>query len=692
MGRTNGTAFVDITDPVNPVYLGNLPPHSSNSSWRDIKVYADHAFLVSEAIQSGMQVIDLTQLRNVTNPPITFSETAWYNGFLSAHNIVINEDSGFAYAVGTNNCSGGLHMVNIQNPNSPTSAGCYSDDGYTHDAQCVNYIGPDADHQGKEICLNSNEDTLTIVDVSNKSNPIQLSRTSYSGVEYTHQGWLTDDQAYFLVDDELDERNHIHNTRTYVWDLADLDNPVNTGYFQASNSAIDHNQYIRGNYSYQANYRAGLRILDISDVANANLSEVAYFDVYPSSDSANFNGAWSNYPFFDSGLVIVSGIEQGLFILQPNLGSSASPPNVNITNPAEGAAVSGLVTVQIAATDAQDPVGSLNAEWRIDSGSWISATYNSGNGYYEASWDTTSELDGSYVINARATDSDSSQGSDSNNVTVVNNPASFHIASIDLVAIHDRGPRYFGRATVMVEDADSLAVDGVTINGTFTGDWNGSVSGTTGLGGQVILDTPPVKNGSNWTFCVDSAAKNGWIYDSGSDIQTCSGSTAVGQIDGRVVDAGTGSGIPDATVSVNSGQSTTTDGNGDYTLGNVPVGNRTVTASTGGYVSQQQQVSVTEAATSTADFSLVQETGSGATGSIKGTVTNSNGQKLAGVSVETDSGHSAVSNRGGKYTIQNVPEGSRTVTASISGYVSQQTVVQVIAGKTVTVNFILSAP
>ena len=208
MGRTNGTSFVDISDPVNPIYLGNLPPHSAVSISRDIKVYADHAFIVTEANNSGMQVFDLTQLRAVASPPATFSETKHYSGFSDAHNLVINEDSGFAYAVGTNNCSGGLHMINIQTPTNPTAAGCFSADGYTHDAQCVNYDGPDLDHQGTEICFNSNEDTLTIVDVTNKAAPVMLSRTGYSGSRYTHQGWLTEDQAYFLLDDEEDERDN----------------------------------------------------------------------------------------------------------------------------------------------------------------------------------------------------------------------------------------------------------------------------------------------------------------------------------------------------------------------------------------------------------------------------------------------------------------------------------------------------
>lgn len=317
MGRTNGTSFVDISDPINPIYLGTLPPHTSNSTWRDIKVYADHAFIVSEAGGHGMQVFDLTQLRSVASPPTTFAETAHYPGFGNAHNVVINEDSGYAYGVGTNTCSGGLHMVNIQNPTSPTNAGCFSSDGYTHDAQCVNYVGPDPDHQGAEICFNFNEDTLTIVDVTNKAAPAQLSRTSYSGSSYTHQGWVTADHLYALLDDELDEINNGHNTRTRVFDISDLDQPVFVDYHDGRTPAIDHNMYVHDGYVYQANYRSGLSILDISDVANANFSEVGYFDVYPASNSPNFNGAWSTYPYFESGVVIVSGIEQGLFILRP---------------------------------------------------------------------------------------------------------------------------------------------------------------------------------------------------------------------------------------------------------------------------------------------------------------------------------------------------------------------------------------
>jgi len=323
MGRTNGTAFVDISDPLNPIYVGNLPTHSGNSSWRDLKVHKDHAFIVSEAGGHGMQVFDLTQLDDVTTSPVTFSETAHFEdtgigGLVGGtHNIVINEASEFAYLVGANLCGGGLIVVDISDPLLPNYVGCYSASGYTHDAQCVNYIGPDADYTGTEICFNSNGNNgVVIVDVTDKTDMMLISTSNYVGKRYTHQGWLTTDQQYFLMNDELDESQNGHNTRTHLWDVRDLDIPVYMGYFESTEAAIDHNLYIKGDYAYQSNYRAGLRILDVKDIANGNLEEIAYFDTYPSSNSANFSGTWSNYPYFESGVIAISNLGEGLFLVK----------------------------------------------------------------------------------------------------------------------------------------------------------------------------------------------------------------------------------------------------------------------------------------------------------------------------------------------------------------------------------------
>jgi len=184
--------------------------------------------------------------------------------------------------------------------------------------------GDDTTYTGKEICFASNENTLTIIDVTNKDSPVEISRTGYDGVKYTHQGWLTEDHNYFILGDELDEKRNNVQTTTYVFNVKNLNSVSIAGIHTASTQAIDHNQYVKGNYLYQANYRAGLRILEMTNIAAGEFNEVAYFDIYPDSDSANFNGAWSVYPYFESGTIIVSGIEQGLYVLKK---SESGPPS-----------------------------------------------------------------------------------------------------------------------------------------------------------------------------------------------------------------------------------------------------------------------------------------------------------------------------------------------------------------------------
>ncbi|MGB0513612.1 MAG: choice-of-anchor B family protein [Wenzhouxiangellaceae bacterium] len=320
MGRSNGVAFVDTTDPANPVYLGNLPRPTGvpNNVWADIKTYKNHAFIVADnVIGHGIQVFDLTRLRNVANPPVTFTADARYTELNSAHNIHINEDTGFGYTVGGDTCAGGLHMVDLNRPTSPEFAGCFSADGYTHDVQCVIYRGPDARFQGRELCFASNEDTLTIVDVTDKQNPTMIGRHGYNQSGYTHQGWLTEDHRWFVTDDELDESNlGFAGTRTLVFDLNLLDDVPEPGQYIADGLSIDHNQYVVGDYTFQANYRRGLRVLRIDDPGQAGFTEVAYFDTFPTADGIGFSGAWNVYPFFDNGTLLVSDINRGLFVLR----------------------------------------------------------------------------------------------------------------------------------------------------------------------------------------------------------------------------------------------------------------------------------------------------------------------------------------------------------------------------------------
>jgi choice-of-anchor B domain-containing protein len=330
VGQSTGTSFVDITNPTQPIHVGNLPAQTAASVWRGIKVFANHAFIVSEALDHGMQVFDLTRLRDVT-APVTFTADAHYAGFGSTHTLAINERTGYAYAAGTRTCEGGLHVVDIRSPTSPRAAGCFSFDGYSHETQCVVYEGPDTIYRDREICFNSNEDTLTVVDVSDKIEHVQLSRTGYGGSAYTHQGWLTEDHRFFLVNDEGDEQAFRHRTRTWIWDVSDLDAPVLAAFHDGSTPSIDHNLYVRGNLVYESNYRSGLRVLDASEVASGTLRELGFFDIYPIDDAPAFNAAWTSYPFFSSGSVIVNGIEQGLFVVRPRHVPQGLPSGLSVT-------------------------------------------------------------------------------------------------------------------------------------------------------------------------------------------------------------------------------------------------------------------------------------------------------------------------------------------------------------------------
>jgi len=331
VGRSEGTSFVDVTDPTRPVYLGQIPKTegSRGQAWRDVKVIRDHAVIVADnAGQHGMQVFDMTRLRAVDpRDPPTFEPDALYTEIASAHNVGVNEDTGFAYTVGNSGGGrgcGSIHMIDMRDPKNPTFAGCYTDPsvglgaaGQTHDVQCVLYHGPDARYHGREICFAYAETAISIGDVTDKSAPVIVGNASMPNTAYIHQGWLTEDQRYIFVNDELDELNGLtYRTRTLIWDVAELDDPVFAGEYFGETSATDHNLYVHGDLMYQSNYAAGLRVIDVSDPLNPR--EVAFFDTAPFAADVPgfFDGSWSNYPFFRSGNVLVTSHKQGLFILR----------------------------------------------------------------------------------------------------------------------------------------------------------------------------------------------------------------------------------------------------------------------------------------------------------------------------------------------------------------------------------------
>lgn len=319
LGVNHGTIFVDVTFPYCPRHVGTLPTATQNGPLRDIKVFADHAVIVAESDGHGMQVFDLTRLRDEEGPT-SFDADAHYDGFGNAHNVAVDVEAGFAHVVGTQTCSGGPHIVDITTPTAPEFASCFEDTGYVHDAHCVVYDGPDVEHVGKQICVlfNGELGSISVLDVTEKDNLVELSRRDYSGASYAHQGWLTEDHRHLLHNDEFDEADQGHYTKTYIWSMVDLDAPEIIGEYESTTNATDHNLYIHDGVAYEANYRAGIRLLDLADVADGTLTEIAWFDTHPSSDAPDLDGAFTAFPFFSSGIIVVSDMTRGVFILQAN--------------------------------------------------------------------------------------------------------------------------------------------------------------------------------------------------------------------------------------------------------------------------------------------------------------------------------------------------------------------------------------
>lgn len=319
MGLEKGFGFVEITTPDAPVIVGYV--EGPSSVWHDIKVVGHYAYGVSEG-GAGVQIVDLS---NIDNGEVKHVKNKSQVGHSTTHNIAANTDSGYLYLCGANFANGGLVAMSIEDPENPTIVGAWSD-MYVHDAQIVSYT--EGKYAGREIAFcasgfgNGSGDTgLRIVDVTDKNNMHTIGSGFWENDQYSHQCWLTEDKQHLYVNDELDEESYGYTTRTRIFDVSDLDNPVFVGNFTSGVDAIDHNLYVKDGLVFEANYRSGLRVFDASKPAEP--TPIAYFDSYPANDKAEFNGAWSVYPFFPSGTVILSDIERGLFVLKVDALSAA---------------------------------------------------------------------------------------------------------------------------------------------------------------------------------------------------------------------------------------------------------------------------------------------------------------------------------------------------------------------------------
>lgn len=247
--------------------------------------------------------------------------------------VVIDWDNEYAIAVGAQprnqTCAAGLEYINLDDPSNPYKPGCASSDGYTHDAQCVTYNGPDRRYNGRNICVAYNEDSITIWDSTDKADSKMLGRLEYPGATYTHQGWWTERNwhQFVLLNDELDEVEGVVEDGvpiTHIIDLTDLTKPKWTGTFKSTDHrAVDHNLYIENGVMFQSNYGAGVWVHDVRSISKypdgSRVKPIAFFDMHPEDDAAGgsneFVGTWGNFQF-PSGYILANTFERGAYVLR----------------------------------------------------------------------------------------------------------------------------------------------------------------------------------------------------------------------------------------------------------------------------------------------------------------------------------------------------------------------------------------
>ncbi len=311
IGLSNGTGFVEVTNPANATVVALIA--GPNSLWRDMKTYQNYCYSVSEG-GNGIQVMDLSQ---IDNGVVTLVREVTTAGTTNAtHTVAVDTASGFLYRCGGG--SNGLRIYSLANPSNPAFVASWST-RYVHECQAVTYTsGPYAGRQIVFACTGFSggqvETGLEILDVTNKASIAQLSRVFWPNAGYSHQIWLSPDRRYGHLNDEFDEQDFGLPSTTITFDVQNLSTPTIAGTWTNGNTAVGHNLYTVGNLIFEANYRSGLRVFDATNPTAP--VEIAYYDTWPQDDLPNFNGLWNNYPYLPSGTIIGSDIEKGLFVWQ----------------------------------------------------------------------------------------------------------------------------------------------------------------------------------------------------------------------------------------------------------------------------------------------------------------------------------------------------------------------------------------
>lgn len=303
VGTRNGLSIVDLNDPTQPTEVAFAP--GDPSVWRDVKVWGDYAYVTCDQGDDGLMVVDLSNLPNsisysLFRPELTLTSAT--DTLERAHNIWIDEN-GVAYISGANVGNRGVLMFDVATtPGTPLYLGAV-DAEYAHDCFARGDTLYTADIYGGYF---------SVYDVTNKATPVFLGAQTTPSL-FAHNLWLSDDSKTLFTTDEKPD------AFVGAYDVSDPSNIQELDRFRPDSTlgqgVIPHNVHVWDDYLIISYYTDGCIIVDAS--RPHNLIEVGNFDTYLPA-TTGFNGAWGAYPYFPSGLVAISDIGNGLYILQPN--------------------------------------------------------------------------------------------------------------------------------------------------------------------------------------------------------------------------------------------------------------------------------------------------------------------------------------------------------------------------------------
>lgn len=299
IGSTMGTHIFDITNPADVDTAVFIPGAATGPGivHRDYHDYAGYLYIVCDEDSglslSTLQIVDLSNLPD--SAPVVYNSNAL---FRKSHNIFIDTATARLYACGVRPSFNRQEIYSLADPINPVLIETYNRG--RHDV----YVRNDTAY------LNDGTAGLYIVDFQTPGNAQDLGNFVSVDTGYNHSGWLSEDGDVYVLAEET------FGVKIRLLDVSDLSDitVLSTISSLVNPLSIAHNLIIKENFLYVSYYNDGLYIFDISDASNPFV--VGYYDTStePHLDG-KYRGAWGVYSLLPSGRVLISDMQNGLFVL-----------------------------------------------------------------------------------------------------------------------------------------------------------------------------------------------------------------------------------------------------------------------------------------------------------------------------------------------------------------------------------------